>query len=89
MIAEGIMKRNFPSAFIAILSIINTGIATIFLGILNNLKIRLKYVKNGGHYEIQDGRQKTNSSFPSAFIAILSIINICVATSLSFLGRQK
>ena len=59
MIAEGIMKRNFPSAFIAILSIINTGIATI-LSVRNNLKIRLKYVKNGGYYEIQDGCQKNN-----------------------------
>ena len=59
MIAEGIKKRNFLSAFIAILSIINTGITTI-LSVLNNLKTRLKYVKNGGHYEIQDGRQKNN-----------------------------
>ena len=44
MIAEGIMKRNFPSAFTAILSIINTGIATI-LSILNNLKIGLNMLK--------------------------------------------
>ena len=44
MIAEGIMKRNFPSAFIAILSIINTGIATI-LSVLNNLKIGLNMLK--------------------------------------------
>ena len=44
MIAEGIMKRNLPSAFIAILSIISTGIATI-LSVLNNLKIGLNMLK--------------------------------------------
>ena len=44
MIAEGIMKRNFTSAFIAILSIINTGIATI-LSVLNNFKIGLNMLK--------------------------------------------
>ena len=44
MIAEGIMKHNFPSAFIAILSIINTGIATI-LSVLKNLKIGLNMLK--------------------------------------------
>ena len=34
-------------------------------------------------------KKTTNSSFLSAFIAILTIINIGVATSLSSLGRQK
>ena len=38
LITQEIMKRYFPSAFLAILGIINTGIATI-LSVLSNLKI--------------------------------------------------
>ena len=59
------MTRNFLSAFIAIPSIINIGrpIATI-LNILSNSEVyiwtKINYVENSGHYEIQDGRQKSN-----------------------------
>ena len=49
----------FPSAFITSLSITNIGTATI-LSWLGSSEVQYspKYVENGGHFEIQDGRQK-------------------------------
>ena len=52
---------NFPSAFITSLSIISIGIATILSSWgAQKLKYMPKYVENGGHFDIQDGRQKRN-----------------------------
>ena len=49
---------NLPCALIISFCIINLGFATI-LSSLRSLA-RPKYVENGGHFEIQDGRQKEN-----------------------------
>ena len=39
-----------------------------------------KYVENGGHCEIQGGRQKAATGYFSAYFAILNIINMGITT---------
>ena len=91
--AERTTTSNFLSALIAILSIINMGIATILISLgSSEAEIYSKMLKMAAILKFKMAailkfkmatKKIITSNFPSAFFTSLSIINIGIATILS------